>query len=116
MLKYALATTLKEAGFPQGVGNYACQCGESIIVTDGKTAWCKCGELAYTPTLSELIEACGEKFKGLEKLTDTIWGAYISSDEAPENSLGHSPEEAVAYLWLALHNHKNGDSKATEGT
>ena len=65
----------------------------------------------YPPTLSELIEACGEGYFNLNstksgKGYDNHWAAYFG--ENPEaKGLGKTPEEAVAKLWLAL-NKKDG--------
>ena len=55
------------------------------------------------PTLSELIEACGEGFYGLEKTTDgtNMWEAQTIKI-TPLVYLGKTPEEAVAKLWLEL--------------
>jgi len=58
------------------------------------------------PTLSELIEACGEGFSSLINWGNR-WGAYSAwdydgpSNEEP-NAEGKTPEEAVARLWIAL--------------
>lgn len=55
-------------------------------------------------TLSELIEACGDAFFGLNRLSGNRWSCHFMEDE---NSSGEpvylSPEEAVANLWLELH-------------
>lgn len=63
------------------------------------------------PTLSELIDACGEKFDSLW-LTSPGWddktqfGARAKHDwqvsAATKNSYALTPEEAVATLWLRL--------------
>jgi hypothetical protein len=99
MITYELAKKLKEAGFPQG-GNG----GWQLQDTDN--------ERFYSPTLSELIEACGDRFSWLESYKDnetTIgkirWGAYGFGDgEWNPEGFGNSPEEAVANLWLKLNN------------
>jgi len=55
------------------------------------------------PTLSELIEACGEGFWGLNRLEKDKWSCHFMEDE---NSTGEplysTPEEAVANLYLSL--------------
>lgn len=61
----------------------------------------------YVPTLSELIEACKEKFKKLEYFPDTenevnSWGAFPIIGEGELLGIGSNPEEAVANLWLTL--------------
>jgi hypothetical protein len=75
------------------------------------------------PTLSELIEACGEDFRGLLKGTFLIWnkdiknyedfigffageldgtdGSCLYVDSEP-HGYGSTPEIAVAKLWLEL--------------
>lgn len=70
-----------------------------------------------SPTLSELIEACGEGFKGLLPPSQmaNCWLAVqkigrIEDMEGYEDGMwkywtfssGSTPEEAVANLWLAL--------------
>ena len=80
----------------------------------------ECTRWVYVPTLSELIEACGEEFESLTQWGD---GWHVDSkgilrhdmvdEECPEpircesgccgtHTQGSSPEEAVASLWLAL--------------
>lgn len=63
-----------------------------------------------TPTLSELIEACGEGF-ALLGVQDGVWCAYDKWDItlAISNTETHakSPEEAVALLYLKLNKPKN---------
>jgi len=54
----------------------------------------------YCPNLADLIEACGEHFKRLF-LEQAIWTA--ESKDPEKRAVAHSPEEAVAQLWLALH-------------
>lgn len=66
------------------------------------------GEYFYSPTLSELIEACGDGFEYLNKVHGGGWVAG-TKDTPMEGTLGASnfehaktPEGAVARLWLAL--------------
>jgi hypothetical protein len=59
----------------------------------------------YVPTLSELIEACGEMFGSLVKSTHfgaTMWLAHSRNARPAKTEGGSTPEEAVARLWLAL--------------
>lgn len=112
MISYQLAKYLKDAGFPfreikdgMRVGDqqevfYFCP---DFNASEGDSFKTKCH--FYAPTLSELIEACGEDFKGLlnhrEERGDTdglIWCANALSVVCWEKT----PEEAVANLWLAL--------------
>lgn len=113
-MNYELAKELKDAGFLQQSGSYISETSRSGAwdsvegIEDfekkigGKEHW------AYIPTLSELIEACGDKFHRLEKGDDedsangNYWLAYTSFDEAGLVAQGATPEIAVAKLWLAL--------------
>ena len=95
-LPYELAKKLKEAGFPQP-GT------PSSAIVDGISP-------PYIPTLSELIEACGEEFRMLATRNDYApsvgWCAYGARKVRKWHSFseeGSTPEEAVANLWLKLH-------------
>jgi len=87
-MNYELAKKLKDAGFPVKKFGYAPDILEGDFVS---------------PTLSELIEACGRKLT----ITDTgpNWRAWSHLD--PESDCdGKTPEEAVANLWLKLKDSK----------
>lgn len=93
MITYELAKELKDAGFPKLQG------------WNGLT-WFFADESIrnYIPTLSELIEACGEEFYGLNRQNYVgyvgMWGAFSRS--SLDAIVGSTPEEAVARLWLEL--------------
>jgi hypothetical protein len=98
-MNYELAKELMDAGFPQG--------GSGDWVVDPNAVVVRSGERVYAPTLSELIEACGERFAGLDRLADRTWAARTidySNDWGHEH--GSTSEEAVARLWLALNQPK----------
>lgn len=120
MIKYELAKKLKDAGFEQGEGKYI-----HPSVPEGITSspyLSKHGDYAFVPTLSELIEACGELWS-LEKTKQSpeddkfsLWRASsleaINIEKLPNKALkyipkyiehGKTPEEAVAMLYLKLH-------------
>ena len=66
-------------------------------------------DTVYTPTLSELIVACGDKFNNLHffhyerKNLDNKWICNFNDEfNADGDSEGTTPEEAVARLWLKL--------------
>lgn len=98
-MNYELALKLKKAGFPQeGKGETRAPLEDPIF------------NEVYIPTLSELIEACGNKFQALHKFQTTFQacgGNYkgIDFECAWEyETEGKTPEEAVAHLYLALNN------------
>jgi len=97
MINYELAKQLKDAGFKD----------ERFWLSDRNPE-----EPLPIPTLSELIEACGEGFDVLSRDTSegkdkVVWlcnnyydPELIMSDYAWIE--GSTPEEAVARLWLEL--------------
>lgn len=103
-MKIELARALKDAGFPQGwkglkgeYVEYSPHDEESGVTQDVLL-------YIYVPTLSELIEACGDRFPMLSRGDngiDWICCSYNSDkDSWEEYSKGSTPEEAVARLWL----------------
>jgi hypothetical protein len=100
-LSYELAKELKDAGFPQVLGmDFIFPDGG--VVRGNETLEAD-PDMAAAPTLSELIEACGEGFSTLLRVRipmteERYWDA--------EGAKGKTLEEAVARLWLAL-NQKN---------
>jgi len=54
----------------------------------------------YCPNLSDLIDACGHRFARLYPVKD-IWTA--ESSDRRQIAMGGTPDEAVARLWLDLH-------------
>ena len=104
MITYELAKQLKDAGFPQDntyderttfIDEYAERFGDEL---NEEYNPCK------IPTLSELIEACGDNFGAL--FLSLEWRSCGSKDNViePFEGFGSSPEEAVAKLWLELNN------------
>lgn len=95
MITYELAKELKETGFPLRQ-TYSADLDmfsdELSIEIDGV--------IYFRPTLSELIEACGDKFKGLFK-DENEWSACGGKYEFDSGEFS-APEKAVARLWLAL--------------
>jgi len=96
MIDYELARELREKGFPVKPFGYA-----PDVFDEGFIA----------PTLSELIEACGEEFNALFSGWKDIHKGYRDEDRQwradATNKTGYSctgttPSEAVARLWLAL--------------
>ncbi len=87
---------------------------------EGITSWGKDnqGEMVYLPTLSELIEECGDRFGELTKGYST-WGAGGGKMDGIDEiawefeAAGGNPEVAVAKLWLKLNERKVEDIKKT---
>ena len=100
MIDHKLAKELKEAGFPQNLGVSR---DSSWVGIDNTYNHYSLGEdYCYIPTLSELIEACGEGFESLIRTKtkdDYTWSAR--GYNYPTDGY-KAPEEAVAKLWLAL--------------
>lgn len=92
MITYELAERLEKAGFKSN-GWWGNDNGKKFL-------FCP-------PSLSELIEACGENFGSLERCGDSrdwmaseAWGNGLEC--AKYYIHGETPEEAVANLWLFL--------------
>jgi hypothetical protein len=105
MISYELAKELRDNGFPQPKGRDALYTKEGdprYLLNDDKfndPVWC--------PTLSELIEACGEKGFILVFRPYGKWNASANIQDEHTNIVhlegeGDTPEEAVANLWLAI--------------
>jgi hypothetical protein len=112
-----LAKQLKDAGFP--IKPYP----EWALQMDGPMGEAEYRE-NYRPTLSELIEACGDDFYGLEKCE--VYSAGFGADVPREHRgtswfakasgimiQADSAEEAVAKLWLALNAKWSPESHVT---
>ena len=102
MITYKLAKRLKDAGFPQN-------CDHDSMMN----AMSEIEGIVHYPTLSELIEACGEEFGHLvlnvRSSGERIWLATASvkiaggvGKELARVSGYNTPEEAVALLWIKL--------------
>jgi len=94
MITHETAKKLKEIGF-------------------NKETWETMDE-SYFPTLSELIEACGDRFQELTKMkhtNDSPWSAISYPCEecgwkVMISGYGQTKEEAVADLYIKLHEDK----------
>ena len=107
-MNYELAKELKEAGFPQRDRHFYFS-----EHTTPPTRWdinvIDAGQRVENeiaaPTLEELIEACGDQFRGLQRLENGKWYCTANALDWTENGIEvieSTPEEAVAKLWLAL--------------
>jgi hypothetical protein len=122
-MTYELAKSLKDVGFPQvldvGTGFYENDGNTLFYIGNCDTSLsdsgCGCCATSYypdvrVPTLSELIEACGEDFRMLllhtqyRKSLLEPWEAVPNKKRVPsiKGCKGSTPEIAVANLWLAL--------------
>jgi len=111
-MTYKLALQLKNAGWKQIV--FTCRKDDHFCNVDKED--CIIEPLGF-PTLSELIEACGEEFCELVRSNNytvkPMWLAYPSEEAFNKSGndcvldccgyeIGSTPEEAVANLWLAI--------------
>lgn len=110
-MKYELAKKLKECGFPQD-GLFKYGQGWNFVTgpdtpkdTHGISSaeYERLADKCYCPTLSELIEACGDGFAGVirDPIGKKKWIAHEETQDRTQDA--SSPEEAVAKLWIALH-------------
>ena len=111
-LNYELAKGLKDAGFPQELKD--CPICENIYWVDGelKLGAFKdtelTGEEVKSPTLAELVEACGDILYFTLNSSAYGWEASANYGEGKEEvGQGKTSEEAVARLWLALNKKKD---------
>jgi hypothetical protein len=128
-MTYELAKQLKDAGFPQNtISHFALQSGfrrKGVAGLEEEPFWdwgIKHGGVFNSerdvacPTLSELIEACGEGFFAISHWYDGWQSEGGPIIEGPKEEDGkrpftaqlqfkfcHTPEEAIAKLWLALY-------------
>lgn len=127
MISYDLAKKLKDAGFP--IKKYVEEYSGRMILpkissqTEGLMECELCNSFVFAvlekdgnfhpyciPTLSELIETCGDGLQSLSRHRDPDgWFAYSKVEDEHGNNLEtlfSTPEEAVANLWLALQDKK----------
>jgi hypothetical protein len=91
MISFELARRLKQAGFPQSeLARRQCDAGYDYV---------------SMPGLAALIEACGRDFGALgRKGGGWVACGYVAQYGEWKNAhSGHSPEDAVARLWLAVY-------------
>lgn len=107
MISCELAKKLKNAGFSQksDYGYRTYYNGEVGIVNYHRDIPSE--NDVYIPTLSELIEACGDRFGSLERLAkgEKQWfkaSGWFEPKWTVYSFDGETPEEAVANLWLEL--------------
>lgn len=115
-MTYELALQLKNVGFRQGGDGYfrlpmaaSTPPTYEAKIEDIEASNVKEEDiinLAYVPTLSELIEACGERFEAVAKNHAPNSGGWAATRKDKVGQLyystGTTPDEAVARLWLEL--------------
>lgn len=120
-MTYELVKELKDAGFPQHYDSrwgrfyymYDASDNDQTLIQHQTDHVCydnalDDSQLTFVPTLSELIEACGDCLSHIKKYNGNWWA--VSHCGHPEHEPGGNnlemaeitPEEAVARLWLAL--------------
>lgn len=93
-LTYKKAKELKDAGFP--VTHCTSGCPE---------VQCHFEDGLNPPTLSDLIEACGDDLSHIKKWGGYWWAVCHTIEDANGNNpeeQGKTPEEAVANLYLVI--------------
>lgn len=109
-MQYELAKKLKDAGFPQKGSSHEWYSPEGELFINPVVV--VVNDWIATPTLSELIEACGVIFCALIRQIDIYerlgqrWLAtsIFYTVQSQARGVGNTPEEAVANLWLAMNN------------
>ena len=109
-MTYKLALKLKNAGFPQENCDFYFHGVRRLYYRESGVGLAKL--TVGSPTLSELIKACGEGFYGIRVWSDTDdkIGYQAMDDWHSEEehcgmigaTFGSTPEEAVAKLWLEI--------------
>ncbi len=103
MISYELAKQLKDAGFPMVEINNPEDLKKAyeLATTIHAKPFSLGEEVFYMPSLSYLIEQCGDDLDWMGKF-EKMWGAHSRKNQQFDTR-GASPEEAVAKLWLSLH-------------
>lgn len=119
-MNYELAKKLKDTGFPQKqhensrslcYWNFNRAVPDQGWYLDNENLAYPKEDTIYVPTLSQLIEECGDKFHCLLARGNgegDNWEAR-SEGQFGDRVNASTPEEAVANLWLELN--KNADNK-----
>ncbi len=125
MISFELAKQLKDAGFPQEVQERIIAYNENMteIVIGNEIVGQLIGEVknlydspenrenVYVPSLSELIDACGEKFYELKRVGDRYFATDGISKIGYSNLFYRNPDEAVAQLYLEINKCEACDKK-----
>jgi hypothetical protein len=112
-MNYELAKQLKDAGYPmktESMLSPSLPDRAGFLKLDNRS-YINVGDNWYAvPDLSELIEACRDVFAGVKReRPNGTWYAFSFGTSFSTGVIAESmktPEDAVARLWLALHNSK----------
>jgi hypothetical protein len=108
MMNYKLAKKLKDAGFPQTFSYRPRMCDE-VYFDGGVVKLRQEGkEYIYIPTLSELIEVCGDYISTIYH-PNPAYIQWVAESWREHKGEGNTPEEAVANLWLELNKKLTAD-------
>ena len=105
-MKYELVKKLRDAGFPYDWQDFDNHFPDLLVVN-----WDIYSKF-YSPTLSEIIEACGENIKNIDFVHGMNLFIAYSMESLDKKGEGITTEEAIANLWLELN--KDISSKITE--
>lgn len=103
-MTYEIAKRLDDAGFPFRPCPDSSRCEGSQVL---RFAGTNGDRMYFSPTITDLIEACGKDFAFLARGDDgSEWKAtavsFMRIGERIVSAHGSTAEEAVAKLWLAL--------------
>ena len=107
-IDYKLAKRLKDVGFPQhvvGQNLFYNKQGRAESVGDAECP----KDCILIPTLSGLIDACGDEFMELRKMEIRLrdgcnWYARTFVNRGDINVIGRNPLETMSELFIALKN------------
>jgi hypothetical protein len=106
-MNYELLKRLKDSGFP--LQRVAVEAGREIALTRPAVVFSLSASTAdvgiyYVPSLSDLVEACGNYLKNVFR-GDDGWRCNerdcVSKDGPPAETYGATLDDALAELWLS---------------
>ncbi len=106
-MRFQFAKRLKEAGFPQDAvyGTFFFNGMGNLIFIDENLEGSAWATYARSPTLDELIRACGNReleFRVRNDYACVRTNAISNEDGVPLWFEGATPDEALGELWIAL--------------
>lgn len=111
-MNYELVRQLKDAGFPQNTSQWILYTIDSPSAEANSKVYhalreedlglVEINEILADPTLSELIEACGDQFLELSRHNEKEWISTRLYNKKVYFLKDSSAEGAVAKLWLVI--------------